>query len=343
MSAATTASRPKLVEPGKDLAAIRKSGNMIAKDAGGTLVSDFFEANRSAIEAVLPQHMTPDRMMKIALRALRTTPKLMQCTLASLFGAVVTCAQLGLEPNTPQGHIYLIPFENKRKNITEVQIIIGYKGLIDLARRSGQIVSISARAVYSNDELEISLGTHEDIVHKMFLGGDRGHIVGFYAVAQLKDGGTQFEFMSASDVNAIRDGSQGYKTAVRFAKPGVALNTPWDTNYDQMGCKTVARRLTKWLPMSIELANASALDERADRNQTQGLDAVLDGEFSIVAEEEDDVAAEAARDAEDAGQSGNPEQITQDQTPKLTVSHDPETGELVGEIADKKPSMELFK
>lgn len=334
MSTNLQSQRPKLVEPGKT-AEIQKAGKLIAKDAGGTLVSDFFEANKDAIRAVLPQHMTPDRMMKIALRALRTTPNLMKCSLSSLFGAVVTCAQLGLEPNTPQGHIYLIPFENKKKGITEVQIVIGYKGLIDLARRSGQIVSISARAVYSNDEFLVSLGTDEKIIHTPRLTGDRGQITGVYAVAQLKDGGTQFEFMSVSDVNAIRDSSHGYKTAVRFTKPGVSLNTPWATHYEQMALKTVARRLTKWLPMSIEMANAVALDERHDANLTQGLDMVLEGELAVLDAEAQEAEEESAASAT---------ALEHDQTPKVTVPTEPlkQIQEVPVHVATGPEAEELF-
>lgn len=325
MSASATA-RPKLVEPGK-LAEIKKSGHLLAKEAGGTLVSDFFEANKESIKAVLPQHMTPDRMMKIALRALRTTPKLMQCTLSSLFGAVVTCAQLGLEPNTPQGHIYLIPFENKKKNITEVQIVVGYKGLIDLARRSGEIVSISSHPVFENDPFDVSFGTEESIMHKPKLDGARGKIVGFYAVAKLKDGGTQLEFMSASEVNAIRDGSQGYRTAVRFAKPGQAPNSPWATDYDEMGRKTVIRRLCKYLPMSIELANAASLDERADRNETQGLGAVIDGEFASV--DADDEAEETDREAEQTAA------VTHEKMPAVNLpAEDEKSDEVPAHVAE---------
>lgn len=303
------AQRPKLQDP-KHIATVKHAGNQVAKEAGGTLVADFFEMNKDTIKAVLPQHMTADRMLKIALRCLRVTPKLMQCTVSSLFGAVVTCAQLGLEPNTPQGHIYLIPFENRKKNITEVQVIIGYKGLIDLARRSGEIVSISSHPVFNNDPFEIMFGTDEKIVHRPHLDGDRGDIVGFYAVAKLTDGGTQLEFMSASEVNAIRDGAQGYRTAVRFQKQGEKLNTPWATNYEEMGRKTVIRRLCKYLPMSIELAHASALDERGERGQAQGLDNVIDldaAQFSVVDDEPED------------GTGAETTSITHDQTPKVTV------------------------
>ena len=260
------------------------TGKMVAKDVGGSTVANFFDANKAAIKAVLPQHMTPDRMCKIALRAMQTTPKLMQCTVNSLFGAVISCAQLGLEPNTPQGHIYLIPFENKRKGTTEVQVIIGYKGLIDLARRSGQIVSISSHAVRENDLFDVDFGTEESIKHKPRLDGERGEITGFYAVAKLKDGGTQFEYMSRGEVDRIRNDSQGYKTALRFAKEGQPLNTPWATNYEEMGRKTAIRRLCKYLPMSIEMANAIELDHRADVGLSQNMDAVLDGEFNVVDE-----------------------------------------------------------
>jgi recombination protein RecT len=209
----------------------------------------------------------------------------------------VTCAQLGLEPNTPQGHIYLIPFENKRKGTTEVQVIVGYKGLIDLARRSGEIVSISSHAVRSHDRFDVDFGTEESIVHKPKLDGDRGEIIGFYAVAKLQGGGTQFEYMTLGEVERIRDGSQGYSTAKRFAKDMGVINSPWATNFEEMGRKTAIRRLCKYLPMSVELAGAVALDGRADRGESQGLDGVLDGEFSVIetgGETPEDVATEDA-------------------------------------------------
>ncbi len=258
---------------GKALAELRGHGKQMAKQAGGTTVAAFFEANKKAIGAVLPKHMTPERMIKIALRCLRVTPKLMDCTLDSLVGATITCAQMGLEPNTPQGHIYLIPFWNGRRKIMEVQVIVGYKGLIDLARRSGEIESISSRVVYENDEVfSIDYGTEDRIVHKPCLHGDPGEIIGFYAVAKLKGGGTQFEYMPVSAVNRIRDSSQGYIQAMKNG----STNTPWIANYEQMGRKTPLRRICNYLPMSIELAGAIDLDGKGD-NGMQDMGAVLDG------------------------------------------------------------------
>lgn len=290
--------RPTIQQPQADAPDIRAAANQVARAVGGTVVEEFFRHHRDSITAVLPQHMNADRMLKIALRCLRTTPKLMGCTVASLFGAVITCAQLGLEPNTPQGHIFLIPFENKRKNIVEVQIVIGYKGLIDLARRSGQIASISSHPVYANDPFDVSYGTDESISHKPKLDGPRGAIIGFYAVAKLIGGGTQFEFMSLSEVEAIRDKSQGYKSAKFFAKQGEDPNTPWFTNFPEMGRKTLIRRLCKYLPMSIELAGAVALDERASTSMAQDLDNVLEGEFFVMPTDDPEAPRDEAGDGE---------------------------------------------
>lgn len=266
----TTTGRPPM-----SLEQMRQVGKLVAKDAGGGSVQAFFEANKDTLKSLLPRHMTPERMLKIAMGALRTTPKLMGCTVQSLFGAVVHCSQLGLEPNTPQGHIYLIPFENKRKGVTEVQIVVGFKGLVDLARRSGQIVSISARARHRNDEWKMLLGT-EDTIHHVPADGERGEVVGYYAVAKLQGGGVQFEYMNRADVEKVRDASQGYKTAVRFGK----TDSPWQAHFDEMAKKTVVRRLCKMLPMSIEMANLMAADERGEMGASQGMEKVLEGEWS---------------------------------------------------------------
>lgn len=277
------------------LADLRQKSKLPANQAGGNTVGAFFQQNKGTLEAVLPKHVSPDRMLKIALGALRTTPKLMNATVESLFGAVVQCAQLGLEPNTPMGHVYLIPFDKKAKNPktgswevvrTDVQIVIGYKGMLDLARRSGQIVSIAAHEVCEKDRFEYAYGLDEKLVHVPAM-GERGKIIGFYAVAKLKDGGHCFEVMSAAQVDAIRDSSQGAKSAMDAAKRYKKNpEGPWFDNYPEMGRKTVTRRLFKWLPMSIEMATAAALDGRAEAGKDQGLDTVLAGEFSIVADDE---------------------------------------------------------
>lgn len=253
------------------------------KEAGFGNVKAFFESQKATIAAVLPKHLGPERMLKIALGALRTTPKLMQARTDTLLGAIIQCAQLGLEPNTPLGHAYLIPFDNKKKGITEVQIVFGYKGLIDLARRSGQIVSIAAHEVRSNDEFAYEYGLDEKLIHRPAM-GNRGDVIAFYAVAKLVGGGHAFEVMSVQDVNAIRDASQNYK----FARD--KGSTVWGQHYVEMGRKTVLRRLFKFLPVSIELASAVAMDGLAESGQSQGaFEDVLQGEYTVSEDQPDEV------------------------------------------------------
>jgi recombination protein RecT len=263
---------------------LKQTSKMVASDAGMGNVKQFFESQKATLAAVLPRHVSADRMLKIALGALRTTPKLMGCTVETLMGAVVQCSQLGLEPNTPLGHAYLIPFENRQKGVTEVQIVLGYKGLIDLARRSGQIVSIAAHEVCKNDHFDYAYGLDERLEHRPAM-GERGPIVAFYAVAKLVGGGHAFEVMSVDQVTEIRNESQGWKTAVRFKKEA---SSPWGAHFAEMGRKTVLRRLVKYLPVSIELASAAAMDDLAHRGGSQALDTVLEGDY-ITPTEDDDI------------------------------------------------------
>lgn len=261
---------------------LKKTAVSVAADAGIGNVKAFFESQKSTLAAVLPKHVGADRMLKIALGALRTTPKLMQARTDTLLGAIIQCAQLGLEPNTPLGHAYLIPFENRTKGTTEVQIVFGYKGLIDLARRSGQIVSIAAHEVREHDHFEYEYGLDEKLVHRPAI-GERGEVIAFYAVAKLVGGGYAFEVMSKADVIAIRDASQGWQQAVRYKKED---KSPWGAHFVEMGRKTVLRRLFKFLPVSIELATASVLDNKAAIGETQGaFEDVLQGDYTVVTDE----------------------------------------------------------
>lgn len=296
----------------RDLA---RTSKMPAKEAGVGNVKAFFESQKGTLLAVLPKHVSADRMLKIALGALRTTPKLMSCSIESLFGAVVQCSQLGLEPNTPLGHAYLIPFEKRKKQgnqwVTEkieVQIVFGYKGLIDLARRSGQIVSISAQAVHQKDHFEYEYGLDEKLVHRPAF-GERGEVIAFYSVAKLVGGGYAFEVMSRQQVEEIRDASQNYKSS--RDKPA----TVWGQHFVEMGRKTVLRRLFKYLPVSIELATAAALDSRVDHD-SQALDTVLTGEYSVA---DDEAPGNQADDSDEPGAlEHNPDERLDTQTGEIT-------------------------
>jgi recombination protein RecT len=255
-----------------NIAELRKQSSLPANKMGGANVAAFFEANKSAIAAVLPKHVTPDRLMKIAMHSIRTTPALQECSVKSLLGAVIQSSQLGLEPGTVLGHAYLVPYRNKKTGTTEAQFILGYRGMIDLARRSGQIESIAAQAVHAHDEFEFAYGLNETLVHKPAMTGDRGDIIAFYAIAKLKGGGHAFEVMPRADVDAVMRSSQSR-----------GQWGPWKDHYSEMGRKTVIRRLAKYLPLSIEFATAAALDGQADAGE-QDMAGVLDGDFVVVDE-----------------------------------------------------------
>ena len=216
---------------------------------------------RDQLSMVAARHMSPERMMRVMANSIRTTPKLGQCEPLSFLGALMQCAALGLEPNTILGHAYMIPFENKRKGVTEVQVVVGYKGLIDLARRSGHITSIQANIHYSDDDLwEYEEGTEARLRHRPGnLKGDKLHA---YAIAQFKDGGHAYVVLPWAHVMSIRDGSQGWQTAKRFGKTS---DTPWGKYEDEMAKKTAVRALAKYLPLSVEFVDAMQLDDaRAD-------------------------------------------------------------------------------
>lgn len=225
---------------------------------------------KAQMALALPKHMTADRLARIATTEIRKVPALAKCDQASFLGAIMQCAQLGLEPGGALGHAYLLPFENRRKGITEVQFIVGYRGMIDLARRSGQIVSLAARAVFQNDQFSYQYGLHEDLQHVPCETGDPGPLTHVYAVAKLKDGGIQFEVMSRADVEKVR------------AQSKAGGNGPWVSHFEEMAKKTVIRRLFKYLPVSIELQQAVTQDERAESGVTQDNASVLTGEYSVV-------------------------------------------------------------
>lgn len=201
------------------------------------------------IKAALPSVMTPERFTRITLSALSATPKLASCTPQSFLGAMMTAAQLGLEPNTPLGQAYLIPFNNRRKGSMECQFQLGYKGLIDLAYRSGEVSIIQAQVVYANDDFSYAFGLDPELKHKPAQ-GERGEPTHVYAMFKTKDGGYGFEVMSMAEVRAhAKRYSQSYE------------NGPWQTNFEEMAKKTVLKRVLKYAPLKSEFLRAITQDE----------------------------------------------------------------------------------
>lgn len=256
---------------------------------------------RSQLEKVAAKHMSPERMMRIVANAIRTTPQLAQSDPMSLLGALMQCAALGLEPNTVLGHAYLIPFKNNKKGITEVQLIVGYKGFIDLARRSGQIDGVHADIVYSDDELwSFEHGSDAHLRHRP--GPRKGEKVAAYCHVKLKDGGQAFTVLPWAEIMKTRDNSQGWRTAKRYNREA---ESPWGKYEDRMAAKTAVRALANHggLPMSIEFQTAMETDDApADfakfaADPDQGV--TIDGEvMSDETEEAEDTPAKEAEKIE---------------------------------------------
>lgn len=206
------------------------------------LESDAFAAQ---IARVLPRHVTPERMIRVAVTTLNRTPKLAECDQASFFNAMLALSQLGLEPDGRRAH--LIPFENRKRGIVECQLIIDWKGLVELAMRSGMISYLHADVVCENDTFRFSIGQVD--THEIDLRKPRGEPYGAYALCKFRDGSTKAEVMSRDEIEAIRRRSRSGQSG------------PWVTDWSEMAKKTVLRRLSKWLPLSPEFRDALDKDQ----------------------------------------------------------------------------------
>ena len=214
-----------------------------------TIIANAITSKDSTIKSALPAHVSFDRFRTSALLAISRDAKLQACTPTSIVTAVVRAASLGLEVGSALGEGYLVAYKN------ECQFIPGYRGMISLARRSGEIVSISANVVHEKDSFDFDLGIHPWVKHKINLTDeDIGPVIAVYAGAVLKDGGDQIIIMRKSEIDAIRK---------RSRSSGFG---PWVSDYEEMAKKTAIRRLFKVLPVSTEkLAQALDLQMKSER------------------------------------------------------------------------------
>lgn len=236
--------------PANTAGAIQKaqSAKAAAHDPGQTMKA-YIARMKGEIAKALPSVITPERFTRIVTSAISTTPQLAQTTPQSFLGAMMTAAQLGLEPNTPLGQAYLLPYKNK--GVLECQFQLGYKGLIDLAYRSGQVTIIQAHEVRENDEFEYAFGL-EPSLHHVPARKDRGDVVCYYAMFRTKDGGFGFEVMSKEDIQ---------QHAKRYSKSYASSFSPWATNFDEMAKKTVLKKCLKYAPLKSDFIRAVSSDE----------------------------------------------------------------------------------
>jgi recombination protein RecT len=231
-------------------------------------------AVRQEMAKALPKHLTVDKMIRLAMTAIQTQPKLLDCSQMSILGCVMGAAALGLELERFTGQAYLVPFWNKKTKQNEAQLMPGYRGLVALARRSGDVTAISARAVFQNDRFAYRFGLDEALDHTP-AEGDRGAFRGAYAIVTLRGGDKMWDYLSVDEIDKIRNRSQSSGSG------------PWVTDYAEMAKKTVLKRLLKLAPVSTELNQAMELDSRIVSGETQhdligsGVDAPIDEASAI--------------------------------------------------------------
>lgn len=212
-------------------------------------IAEMVKAMMPEIKRALPSVITPERFTRIALSALNNTPELQQCTPMSFITALLNSAQLGLEPNTPLGQCYLIPYRNK--GVLECQFQIGYKGLIELAYRNGMMQTIQAQCVYEYDYFEYEYGLNPKLIHRP-VPTDRGEPVFYYGLFKTTNGGFGFSVMSKNEMDQY---------AENYSKGITSVYSPWKTTYNEMAKKTVIKQALKYAPIKTDFQRALSTDE----------------------------------------------------------------------------------
>ena len=235
--------------------------NQVAKQTEKRTVAWYMENSKQQIAAAMPAcGLTIDRFARLALSTLNNSPDLQKCDPLSFMKSMMTCAQLGLEPSPVLGTCYLLPFNNRKANKMEVQFILGYKGMITLARRSGEILSMAVRPVYQNDIFKIGFGMDDTLEHIPY--GCRedqdftesGAFRGVYMVCKFKDGGHLIDYMPKAEIERHR------------AKSLAKDFGPWKDFYEEMALKTIIRKNFKYLPSSTDIIAAV---EQSDDTQPE--------------------------------------------------------------------------
>ena len=239
----------------------------IAKRTTIDNLRSYLASRKGELATALPGQLNIARFERTVITAVQKNPLLMECTPASILGSCFIAAQLGLEPNTPLGHCYFIPYRNSKNNTRECQFQMGYRGYADLVHRSGLVRSMYMRCVHTTDTFEYELGLDPMMKHipdPDFNGDlqDRATILGAYAVAELLNGGRQFYYMPRNEIDAVR--------RISKARDGEA----WTNYYGAMAMKSAFIRLAKLLPCSIELADALKWDADAS-GETAVIDDLL--------------------------------------------------------------------
>jgi recombination protein RecT len=209
-------------------------------------VTALLESRRASLEALAQKHLNVDRLFKVALNAISSQPALQKCTPNSLFRAIVSAAELGLEVGGALEHAYLVPYKDK------AELVIGYRGYLRLMRLSGEVRDCVAHVVYKNDVFKFRHTENgAELDHRPAL-ENRGVPIGAYAIVRLRNGVNQVEWMPWEEIQAVKA-----KALARAYKPELS---PWTTDEHEMARKTPIRRAAKYTPLSPAVASAVAAD-----------------------------------------------------------------------------------
>lgn len=233
-------------------------------------VKNLLEGSKARIAAMLPKHMTPERLFMVIRTALSTNTRLLQCHPYSICGAVVQASMLGLEPNTPMNLCWLVPFYNKKasggKGGYEVQLILGAAGKVQLLLQSGFVAGVKANKVCEHDDFELIDGLDPVLKHRYHQNQDRGKTIGYWAGLKLKTGFEDIKYASKADIEAHRD-----RFALARDRNGKIVG-PWNDHFDAMAVKTMIHRAAKIAPKSPQMMQAWMMDAQAGKGEPQQFD-----------------------------------------------------------------------
>lgn len=227
-----------------DTAPLRAELERAAESPQRKTIIDLIERHEPELAKLLGTALPVDTFKTAAMTYLRLNPKLVDCSPYSVVGGLRLGAQLGLALG-PLGHFYLVPFGG------EAVFILGYKGMIELAYRSGKVRRVRAAVVREGDALAFRKGTREFLDHTPSGPPDERAWTHVYAVAETTNGGKPFELLFPDDVAARRAKS----ASARYP------DSPWNTDTEAMWRKSAVRALQPWLPQTAESARGIELDE----------------------------------------------------------------------------------
>ena len=236
----------------------RAHGTAVERRTEGATLEQQIRSMESQFALAMPKGMEAAQLVRDALTCLRQTPKLAEATPQSVLGSLMTCAQLGLRPGV-LGHAWVLPYWDSKSRSFVAQLIVGYKGYVELAYRSGHIASIIGRTVYEGDTFDVEYGLDDKLVHKPAMTGERSKPIANYAKVNISNGGRSFWVITEIEIQARK------RRYAQTNKTGSVVG-PWVSDYEAMARKTCLLRLAAWLPKSTEMAYAIEVDNGVRTN-----------------------------------------------------------------------------